>query len=136
MEKILINAFADEASSIIDNQIIAMKRNSLNGLEIRNADGISCVALKADEAKEIRRKLVKNYMLRTAIYGSLDQLGPDCRVGDGGTIVYRNGTVRFTVFERTEDVIKIQLKGESNLKGKAEMQFEYSPFNDKVIIYY
>ena len=57
MEKILINAFADEASSIIDNQIIAMKRNSLNGLEIRNADGISCVALKADEAKEIRRKL-------------------------------------------------------------------------------
>lgn len=87
-------------------------------------------------SKEIRSKLVTNYMLRTAIYGSLDQLGPDCRVGDGGTIVYRNGTVRFTVFERTEDVIKIQLKGESNLKGKAEMQFEYSPFNNKVIIYY
>ena len=87
-------------------------------------------------SKEIRSKLVTNYMLRTAIYGSLDQLGPDSRVGDGGTIVYRNGTVRFTVFERTEDVIKIQLKGESNLKGKAEMQFEYSPFNDKVIIYY
>ena len=33
-QKILINAFADEASSIIDNQIIAMKRNNLNGLEI------------------------------------------------------------------------------------------------------
>ena len=57
MEKILIHAFADEASSIIDNQIIAMKRNNLNGLEIRNADGISCVALNAAEAKEIRRKL-------------------------------------------------------------------------------
>ena len=57
MEKILIHAFADEASSIIDNQIIAMKRNNLNGLEIRNADGISCVALNATEAKEIRRKL-------------------------------------------------------------------------------
>ena len=56
-KKILINAFADEASSIIDNQIIAMKRNNLNGLEIRNADGISCVALNASEAKEIRRKL-------------------------------------------------------------------------------
>ena len=32
-QKILINAFADEASSIIDNQIIAMKRNNLNGLD-------------------------------------------------------------------------------------------------------
>ena len=87
-------------------------------------------------SKEIRSKLVTNYMLRTAIYGSLDQLGPDCRVGDEGTIVYLHGKVRFTVFERTADVIKIQLKGESNLKGKAEMQFEYSPFNNKVIIYY
>lgn len=57
MEKILINAFADEASSVIDNQIIAMKRNCLNGLEIRNADGINCVDLTAEKAKEIRRKL-------------------------------------------------------------------------------
>ena len=57
MEKILINAFADEASSIIDNQIVAMKRNNLNGLEIRNADGISCVSLNAAQAREIRRKL-------------------------------------------------------------------------------
>lgn len=57
MEKILINAFADEASSIINNQIVAMKRNNLNGLEIRNADGISCVSLNAAQAREIRRKL-------------------------------------------------------------------------------
>lgn len=57
MEKILINAFADEASSIIDNQIVAMKRNNLNGLEIRNADGNSCVSLNAAQAREIRRKL-------------------------------------------------------------------------------
>ncbi len=57
MEKILINAFADEASSVIDKQIIAMKRNNLNGLEIRNADGISCVALSAAEAKVIRQKM-------------------------------------------------------------------------------
>ena len=87
-------------------------------------------------SKEIRSKLVTNYMLRTAIYDSLVQLGTDCRTGDGGTIVYLHGKVRFTVFERTADVIKIQLKGDSNLKGKAEMQFEYSPFNNKVIIYY
>ena len=34
-----------------------MKRNNLNGLEIRNADGISCVSLNAAQAREIRRKL-------------------------------------------------------------------------------
>lgn len=87
-------------------------------------------------SKEIRSKLVTNYMLRAAIYDSLDQLGPDCRAGEGGTLVYLQGEVRFNVFERTENIIKIQLKGYSNLKGKAEMQFEYSLPDDKVIIYY
>ena len=39
MKDVKIFAFADEASKIIDEQIIALKRNGLNGLEIRGVDG-------------------------------------------------------------------------------------------------
>ena len=52
-----IYAFADEASGMIDQQIVAMKRNGLNGLEIRNVDGTNVAAITPDKAKEVRRKL-------------------------------------------------------------------------------
>ena len=39
MKEINIYAFADEASGQIDGQIAAMRRNSLNGLEIHSVDG-------------------------------------------------------------------------------------------------
>ena len=39
MADLRIFAFADEASPQIDRQIAAMKRNGLQGLEIRNVDG-------------------------------------------------------------------------------------------------
>lgn len=52
-----IYAFADEASGMIDQQIVAMKRNGLSGLEIRNVDGTNVAAITPDKAKEVRRKL-------------------------------------------------------------------------------
>lgn len=52
-----IYAFADEANGMIDQQIVAMKRNGLNGLEIRNVDGTNVAAITPDKAKEVRRKL-------------------------------------------------------------------------------
>ena len=57
MKQLNIYAFADEASPMIDNQIIAMKRNGLQGLEIRNVDGESVAAISLDKAKEVRGKL-------------------------------------------------------------------------------
>lgn len=39
MKPLRIFAFADEASSQIDGQIAALRRNGLQGLEIRNVDG-------------------------------------------------------------------------------------------------
>ncbi len=57
MKQPKIYAFADEASPIIDKQIIAMQRNGLQGLEIRNVDGESVAAISLDKAREVRAKM-------------------------------------------------------------------------------
>ena len=57
MKQPKIYAFADEASPIIDKQIIAMQRNGLQGLEIRNVDGESVAAISLEKAREVRGKM-------------------------------------------------------------------------------
>lgn len=57
MADLRIFAFADEASPQIDRQIAAMKRNGLQGLEIRNVDGESVSAISLEKAREVRKKL-------------------------------------------------------------------------------
>ena len=62
-----IFAFADEASPNIDEQIIAMKRNNLAGLEIRNVDGTNVSDITLEKAKEVRRKLDANGLITWSI---------------------------------------------------------------------
>jgi len=57
VDKLRIYAFADEASSEISGQIVAMQRNGLNGLEIRNADGTNVSDLSLSKAREIRERM-------------------------------------------------------------------------------
>lgn len=57
VQKIKIYAFADEASPEVDKQIVAMHRNGLSGLEIRNVDGINISDISCAKAKEIKLKL-------------------------------------------------------------------------------
>lgn len=57
MRNVNIYAFADEASPYIDEQIVAMKRNNLNGLEIRNVDETNVSDISKEKAKEVRKKL-------------------------------------------------------------------------------
>jgi len=57
MEKINVYAFADEASASIDKQIEAMKRNGLQGLEIRNVDGVNVSDITLEKAKEVHEKM-------------------------------------------------------------------------------
>lgn len=57
MQDIRIYAFADEASSKVDEQIVAMKRNGLNGLEVRGVDGQNISIITTDKAKELKKKL-------------------------------------------------------------------------------
>lgn len=52
-----IYAFADEASPVIDQQIEAMTRNNLDGLEIRNVDGINISEITIEKAKEVKAKM-------------------------------------------------------------------------------
>ena len=57
MNNLHIYAFADEASPRIVEQIKAMVRNGLQGLEIRNVDGENVSAISLDKAREVRKKL-------------------------------------------------------------------------------
>ena len=57
MDNIRISAFADEASSSIDEQIVALKRNRLFSLEIRNVDGTNVSDITLQKASEVRKKL-------------------------------------------------------------------------------
>ena len=57
MNELHIYAFADEASGQIDGQIAAMRRNALNGLEIRGVDGQNIADISLEKAREVRRKM-------------------------------------------------------------------------------
>ena len=57
MSQVKIYAFADEADSNIDGQILAMNRNGLAGLEIRGVDGTNVSAIDIRKAKDVRQKL-------------------------------------------------------------------------------
>ncbi len=52
MQKPYIYAFADEASAMIDGQISAMKKNGLDGLEIRNVDGRNISDITIEKPKK------------------------------------------------------------------------------------
>lgn len=55
-----IYAFSDEASSELGGQIAAMKRNGLDGMEIRGVNGRSITAFSVKEAAEVLRQLKDN----------------------------------------------------------------------------
>ena len=57
MNKLQIFAFADEASGNVDEQIKALQRNNLNGLEIRNVDGTNISEISLQKAAEVKKKL-------------------------------------------------------------------------------
>ena len=67
MKDIKIFAFADEASSTIDEQIIAMKDNALSGLEIRGVDGANIVDITNEKATEVKSKLDANGLVTWSI---------------------------------------------------------------------
>ena len=60
MSKIRLAAFADEASSVFDEQIVAMKENGIEMLEMRGVDNVNVSKLTVDQAKEAKKKLDDN----------------------------------------------------------------------------
>ena len=67
MNNIKIYAFADEASPNIDGQITAIKRNGLNGLEMRNVDGVNVSDITIKKAKEVKHKLQENGLITWSV---------------------------------------------------------------------
>lgn len=57
MKQFQLAAFADEAGSLLSEQITAMRRHDIPYLEIRGVDGQSIAALSCDKAREVRKKL-------------------------------------------------------------------------------
>ncbi len=60
MADFIINAFADESSPELLGQIEALKRNGLQGLEIRNVAGKNIADIPMDEIKEIGKTVEDN----------------------------------------------------------------------------
>ena len=57
MNSITLCAFADEASPALGGQIAALRRNGMQGLEIRSVDGENVSDLSLEKARQIRRRL-------------------------------------------------------------------------------
>lgn len=60
MFPVQIFAFADEAGAMMSAQIAAMRRNHLDGLEIRRVDKENVSKISPEKAKEVRRMLDDN----------------------------------------------------------------------------
>ena len=75
MKEMKIYAFADEASANVDQQIVAMKRNGLQGLEIRNVDGVNISDITVEKAKEVHQKLKEAGLVVWSIGSPLGKVG-------------------------------------------------------------
>lgn len=75
MDKINLYAFADEASANIDEQILAMKRNALSGLEIRGVDGKNVSEISPEKAKEVKNKLDANGLITWSVGSPIGKIG-------------------------------------------------------------
>lgn len=75
MKNINVYAFADEASASIDKQIMAMKRNGLQGLEIRNVDGTNISDISLEKAEEVHGKLKEAGLAVWSIGSPLGKIG-------------------------------------------------------------
>ncbi len=79
MDKIKLYAFADEADAALDKQIIALTRNGLEGIEIRNVDGVNISDLSLSKAKEVKKKLDAAGLITWSIGSPIGKIGiNDC----------------------------------------------------------
>ncbi len=67
MDTIKIYAFADEASPNITEQTTALKRNHLDGIEMRNVDGVNVSDITIKKAKEVKHLLDENGLITWSV---------------------------------------------------------------------
>ena len=79
-KNVKIYGFADEASPMIDEQIKAMHRNGLAGLEIRNVDGTWIAGVEAEKIREVKAKMDAAGLETWAIGSAIGKI--DIETGD------------------------------------------------------
>lgn len=80
MNRPMLIAFADEAGPRLDEQIAALLRNGMDGIELRNVDGESVSDIRLDKARRIRRRLDDAGLITWSIgspIGKIDLVGGD-----------------------------------------------------------
>ena len=77
MNKIKLYAFADEAGGRISEQIAAMKRNALAGVELRNTEFGNVSDLSLEKAREIRSLLADEGLEVWSLGSPLGKIGVD-----------------------------------------------------------
>ena len=60
MAKFVLSAFADEAGTLLSEQIEALKRNGIDHIEPRNINGKPILKLTNEELEEVKAELDKN----------------------------------------------------------------------------
>lgn len=75
MESIKLYAFADEAGSRISDQIAAMKRNGLNGVELRGTEYGNVSDLSTEHAKDITKRLADEGLEIWSLGSPLGKIG-------------------------------------------------------------
>ena len=73
-----IFAFSDEAASGLDGQIAALKRNGLDGMEIRGVDGRSITSFTVREASDLLRRLKDNGLSVWSVGSPIGKIQLDC----------------------------------------------------------
>lgn len=77
IESIRIYAFADEAGSKISEQIAAMKRNGLSGVELRGTEYGNVSDLSLEHAREIAKRLADEGLEVWSLGSPLGKIGVD-----------------------------------------------------------
>ena len=103
MENIKIFAFADEADSAFAKQIEALKRNNLNGIEVRGVDGENISDISLDKAREIKQMLDENGLVTWSIGSPIGKIN-----------ITDDFSEHFEQFKHTLEVAKIL--GASNIR--------------------
>lgn len=79
MADFILSAFADEASSKLDEQIEALEKENIRMIELRGVDGVNCADLTIEEAVQIEKKLSAHNITLSALgspYGKIGILDP------------------------------------------------------------
>lgn len=77
-EMIRLCAFADEANENFDGQIIALKRNNIDLIELRTINGVNIKDITIEDAVVLSEKLKKNGIAVWAIGSPIGKIDIDC----------------------------------------------------------